>query len=108
MSKPLLRALCWIRRDLRLYDHRPLMEACANATEVALVFVFDTSILGGLENRDDRRVTFIHKSLVELDQRLRKEHDSTLIVLYGDPAVCIPRLARELEADYVFAGRDYE
>lgn len=108
MSKTFGRALCWIRRDLRLDDHRPLTEACASASEVAVVFVFDATILGALKDGDDRRVMFIHKSLVELDERLRRDHGSELIVLHGDPVECIPKLAEELGADAVYAGRDYE
>ncbi len=107
MPKPLRRALCWIRRDLRLRDHRPLAQACAQADEVAVVFVFDTTILDYLEDRDDRRVTFIHQSLTELHQKLQTQ-GSGLIVLHGDPAELVPKLADDLKAEVVFAGRDYD
>lgn len=101
------RALCWLRRDLRLTDHAPLALACQEADEVAVAFVFDSQILGELKDRDDRRVTFIHRSLEELDAKLRRL-GSRLIVLHGDPVVEIPQLAKELGADLVVAGRDYE
>ncbi len=101
------RALCWIRRDLRLNDHRALFEACANHDEVAVVFVFDTVILDALENRSDRRVTFIMQSLLELDQGLRKR-GSSLIVLHGNPVHEIPKLAHELKAEAVLTARDFE
>lgn len=107
MAKPLRRALCWLRRDLRLQDNRPLSEACANADQVAVVFVFDTTILNQLDDPDDRRVTFIHQSLVEIQQQL-KSRDSGLIVLHGDPREQLVQLASDLDADAVFAGRDYE
>lgn len=83
------------------------MEACALSNEVGIVFVFDTAILDELEDKDDRRVTFIHRSLSELDSNL-KNHGSQLIVLHGDPTELIPKLAKEFEAEAVFAGRDYE
>jgi deoxyribodipyrimidine photo-lyase len=102
------RALCWIRRDLRLYDHRPLTTACEEAGEAAIVFVFDTTILDKLEDRDDRRVTFIHSSLREIEERLRREHGAHLIVRYGNPTEEIPRVAAAFGAQAVFAGRDYE
>lgn len=101
------RGLCWLRRDLRLSDHRALFEACANYDEVAVVFVFDTVILDALENRSDRRVTFIMQSLLELDQALRKL-GSSLIVLHGNPVHEIPKLAHELRAEAVFTARDFE
>ena len=107
MAKPLERALLWIRRDLRLHDHAPLAEALARADRVAVVFVFDRNILDALEDRDDRRITFIHRSLQEMDRKLR-EKGSLLLVRVGKPEEEIPKLARELEADAVFAGRDYD
>lgn len=101
------RALCWIRRDLRLTDHRALFEACNEHEEVAVVFVFDTNILDALPNRADRRVTFIVQSLQELDKKL-KDQGSRLIVLHGDPILEIPQLASKLNVDRVITSRDFE
>jgi deoxyribodipyrimidine photo-lyase len=101
------KALCWIRRDLRLHDHYALSEALKNADEVVLVFIFDELILSELHNRHDMRVTMIMDSLKEMEKVLKK-HDSSLMISYGDPTHEIPRLARELNADGVFFNRDYE
>ncbi len=100
-------ALCWIRRDLRLSDHTALAEATQFASQVAVVFVFDTTILRSLSDKDDRRVVFIHRSLQELDAKLRA-HGSRLIVLNGDPTVEIPQLAAQLGVSTVFCARDFE
>ncbi|MCW5940457.1 MAG: deoxyribodipyrimidine photo-lyase [Fimbriimonadaceae bacterium] len=99
------RALCWIRRDLRLDDHTALAEATRHAKSVAVVFVYDTQILARLVDRDDRRVTFIHRSLDDLDGRL-KAQGSRLLTRMGEPAEVIPRLSRELSVDTVFANHD--
>lgn len=99
--------LCWIRRDLRLSDHRALMEACKVAERVTLVFVYDITILNKLRDRDDRRVTFIHNSVQEVDQSLRKK-GSALVTLYGDPRKEIPSLANALSVEAVFCNHDYE
>jgi deoxyribodipyrimidine photo-lyase len=101
------RALCWIRRDLRLSDNRALFEASANFTEIGVVFVFDSMILDALDDQADRRVTFIMESLRELDESLRKQ-GSSLIVLHGDPAVEIPKLALQLNCQAVISARDFE
>ena len=106
-EKPYRRALCWVRRDLRLFDHAALAEATAKAEGVAVAFVFDRNILDALEDRDDRRITFIHRALEEMDARLR-ERGSLLLVRIGKPEEEIPRLAKELDADAVFASRDYD
>ncbi len=107
MPSRVRRALCWIRRDLRLSDHAALAHATSIAEEVAVAFVFDPNILDALEDRDDRRVTFIHRSLQELDRKLH-ERGSALVVRRGDPLSEIPGLARELGADCVVTARDYE
>lgn len=98
--------LCWIRRDLRLHDHAALSAALASG-ETHLVFVFDPYILGPLEDKQDRRVTFIYRSLQEIEASLQKK-GSSLHVVYGKPEEEIPRLARKLEVDSVFTNRDYE
>ncbi len=100
------RAICWIRRDLRLTDHRALTMATEAAEGVAVVFVFDPAILDPLD-RDDSRVNFIHQSLMELEERL-KQRGSGLVVRHGDPIEIIPMLARDLRADAVFTAHDLE
>lgn len=98
------RALVWLRRDLRLKDHSPL--SYASAYDLAVVFIFDKNILGSLPP-EDRRLTFLHQSLQELDSRL-KEKGSSLIVRIGDPRREIAALAQKLGVSIVVAGRDYE
>ncbi|MDQ9171258.1 deoxyribodipyrimidine photo-lyase [Oxalobacteraceae bacterium R-40] len=99
-------SLVWFRRDLRLYDHAALYQALRKSKAVFCVFVFDKAILNGLP-AEDRRVAFIHASLLELDAELRKA-GSALIVLHDDAVSAIPRLASRLGARAVFANRDYE
>ena len=107
MSKPFKRALVWVRRDLRLLDHAPLARATTEAEESVVVFVFDRNILDTLEDRDDRRLTFIMRSLREMDRKLR-EKGSLLLTRIGKPEREIPKLAKEMGAEAVFAGRDYD
>ncbi len=99
-------SLCWIRRDIRLNDHAALALSTSQSTRVAVVFVFDELILKHLP-RSDRRVSFIHRSLQELDGKLRVM-GSKLVVLQGDPVEEIPRLAHKLDVTSVHAARDYE
>jgi len=101
------RSICWLRRDLRICDHAALCAATANSHNVAVAFVFDSRILDRLKNRQDRRVRFILSSLEELDAKLGR-YGSHLIVRHGDPTTEIPKLAVELNAQSVFASRDYE
>lgn len=99
-------ALVWFRRDLRDYDHAALHAALTSAQRVFCCFVFDTTILAGLP-RHDRRVTFIYDSVTALRDAL-KQQGGDLLITHGDPADCIPLLARSLGVQAVFSNRDYE
>ena len=101
------RSIFWLRRDLRLGDNVALSAATSLSREVVLVFVFDTNILDRLKDKNDRRITIIHNSLLDLDQKLRKK-GSALVVLHGDPKKEISRFAKRIKANAVFVNRDYE
>lgn len=101
------RSICWFRRDLRLHDQAALYYALKQSKAVYCVFVFDTSILNELINKQDRRVEFIWHSLCELQKALQ-QHGSTLWVLHAPVESAIPDLARELNVQAVFCNKDYE
>ena len=103
---PVSNSLVWFRRDLRAFDHAALHHALRASRAVHCVFVFDSDILAGLP-RDDRRVRFIHASLVELDGELRRLGGG-LLVRHGPARDIVPALAAELEVDAVYANADYE
>lgn len=106
MSSP-NNALVWLRRDLRLDDHRALEAAVHSGANVQHIFVFDTTILDKLSNKRDRRVEFIHESLLEMQRGLQAV-GATLVVLHGDPAVLIPQFCRDHAIGAVYAARDFE
>jgi len=101
------KALVWFRRDLRDDDHAALSAALGEARQVFCAFVFDSDILDALPERRDRRVDFIHQSLLELDGALRARGGG-LIVRHGGATVEIPALARQLGVAAVYANRDYQ
>ena len=110
MHKEFKKGLVWFRRDLRVHDNAALSDAILRCEEVQCVFVFDRSILDLLP-RQDRRVEFIHGSVVALDEALRglaEKPEAGLIVLHGAAEQALPALAADLQADVVFAARDYE
>jgi deoxyribodipyrimidine photo-lyase len=98
----------WLRRDLRLEDNHALSDAIKSGKPVLPLFIFDTSILDRLEDRDDRRVTFIHQTLTDLDTELR-ERGSGIRVEYGKPLEVWKKLLKEdLKISAVYTNRDYE
>lgn len=101
----------WFRRDLRLFDNTGLEAALKSARETGLqvipLFIYDTRILSKLEDRDDRRVFFIHNALSEM-QRDLKTSGSSLIVEHGDPKEIFQDLCRRFQIRSVYLNHDYE
>lgn len=102
--------LVWLRRDLRLNDSAALAAALSQCRRVACAFIFDRAILDDLSGPGltyDRRVDFIHRSVVALDAALRRR-GAALVVRHANAADAIVELAAELGVDAVFANADYE
>ena len=113
MKKTIASALVWFRRDLRNFDNAALHHALQQAQTVYCAFLFDKDILEPLKDPQmgggsiDRRVAFLHASLVELDAALRAQ-GGALIVRHARAADEISKLAAELGVDAVFVNHDYE
>ncbi len=97
----------WFRRDLRLHDNAGLYHALKSPFPVLPIFIFDTEILAKLEDKTDKRVQFIHQTLLGLQQQL-KVLGSNLIVKYGNPAQIWNELSTNYQINAVFTNHDYE
>jgi deoxyribodipyrimidine photo-lyase len=95
--------LFWFRRDLRLDDNAGLYHALRSDKKVLCVFIFDSRILHQLEDKYDRRVDFIHRSLAILKKQL-EALGSSLLVFCGDPVSVYKKLCPKA----VYANHDYE
>jgi deoxyribodipyrimidine photo-lyase len=101
---------------LRDEDQRGLSRALRFASERGLrvlpIFIFDSDILGRIEDRDDARVSFLHRQVTQLAENRR----GGFWMLKGRPAELWGRiLSGQLKADSqvgrvaaVFANEDYE
>ena len=108
MQKPYPAGLMWFRRDLRASDNAAFYHALTSCGQVHCAFVFDTDILDALP-RADRRVEFIRDSLASLhDSLARLAPGAGLIVVHGSARTELPRLARALRVQAVFANHDDE
>jgi deoxyribodipyrimidine photo-lyase len=99
--------IIWFRRDLRLSDNAALHHALKSDKPVVPIFIFDTSILDQLEDKQDRRVAFIHAALQEMQETLI-EKQSSLEVYYGKPSAVFETLAKKYQIGTVFTNHDYE
>lgn len=100
-------AVCWLRRDLRLFDNAALSHALQSGLPVLVIFVFDPAILKTLPDKNDRRVAFIHRQLQNLNEQLSR-HSSSLLVLHDLPKKAFQKLIFEYPVKEVFANHDYE
>lgn len=96
----------WFRRDLRLEDNTALFHALNSHKNVLPVFIFDQSILSHLE-KDDARVTFIHKQLEKIQLEL-KTSGKSLAVFHGTPEIVFKKIIAENSITAVYTNHDYE
>jgi deoxyribodipyrimidine photo-lyase len=82
-----MKQILWFRRDLRVSDSAILANA---KDEVLPIFIFDKNILDKL-SKDDKRVSFIYKSVLELKEKL-KAINLDLAIFYGTPKEIFEKL----------------
>jgi deoxyribodipyrimidine photo-lyase len=97
-------AILWLRRDLRIHDHPALEAARRSAEQLVPVFCFDDRLLHG-RHASGPRTQFLLECLADLDRSLRAR-GSRLVIRHGDPAVEIPKLARDANATEVHFSTD--
>ena len=104
-------SLFWLRRDLRFEDnvglYHALYDAKQNGHQVLPVFIFDTNILDRLEDKLDRRVDFIHRTLTAMQNTLLAK-GKTLQVVHGNPLEVFDEWIKQYEIISVYTNHDYE
>jgi deoxyribodipyrimidine photo-lyase len=97
-----MKQILWFRRDLRIDDNAILSNALG---EVLPIFIFDKNILNKLD-KNDKRVTFIYKSVLELKEKLQNLN-LDLAIFYDEPINVFKRL-QGLGFDEVLCSVDFD
>lgn len=97
-----MRRILWFRRDLRVEDN-PLL---SQEGIVLPIFIFDPAILEKLP-KNDRRLTFIFRSLLNLKSALRAK-GLDLALFYGRPSDVLRWLLKDDAYHDVCASGDYD
>lgn len=97
----------WFRRDLRLKDNVGLHHALCAGLPVLPVFIYDRNILDRLPDKDDARVTFIHRALTSLNSSLQA-YNSSILIKYSTPLGAFKDILNDYQVSQVFANRDYD
>src|SRR5689334_24051039 len=92
-------AVVWFRRDLRVRDQPTFLEA-AKAERALGLFVLDPALLGP---SGAARRTMLSRCLRALDEHLV----GRLLVVRGDPADVVPRIAAAVDAAQVHVAADF-
>ena len=92
--------LLWFRRDLRLHDLPPLLDAAQADGEVLACYVLDPRLKA---SSGARRLQYLYDSLRELRDGL----DGRLLVTRGRPETRIPALAKQIHATSVHVSADF-
>jgi deoxyribodipyrimidine photo-lyase len=100
-------AVFWFRRDLRLDDNAGLYHALKSKDSVLPIFIFDKNILDKLEDKNDKRVEFIHDAILDLNTKLI-ELNSSIKVFYSTPEKAFKELVKEYDITTVYTNHDYE
>jgi deoxyribodipyrimidine photo-lyase len=108
-------SIFWFRRDLRFQDNVGLYHALYAAKKeghtVLPLFIFDKTILDQLEDKSDRRVDFIHQTLLQMQDRL-VDQGKTLFVQHGKPVDVFKTLIKKFSEKFticsVYTNHDYE
>jgi len=97
----------WFRRDLRLEDNVGLHHALTSGFPVLPVFIFDPDILDRLENKNDRRVDYIHQALSAVDFEL-KNNGGRMNAYFNKVMDVFNMLLDKYDIQAVYCNRDYE
>ena len=95
--------LVWFKRDLRVTDHEPLLEASQRGTVICLYI--DEPILQTADEFCDRDRRFLDQCLAELDEKLR-DLGSGLLRCSGNAREVLARLHHDYPFEAVWSHEE--
>lgn len=99
-------AIAWIRREMREYDNRAILEASKNHDVVIPVYVVDEEYFE-TANPGYPRTKFWRDSLRELREIINSQSEKQLVIRRGKPVEQLKDLVREAEIEEVYRPADY-
>lgn len=95
--------IVWFKRDLRIHDHKPLLQASTQG-KVLLIYVVEPDYWS-LPDHSDRQWQFIRHSLLELDEALQ-EFGQKLIVRVGDIVQTLQNLQETFAIQHLYSHQE--
>lgn len=97
-------SVVWFKRDLRIFDHEPLIQASKNNTPTIPLYIIEPEYWR-LEDVSRRHWHFIHDSLLELRVALA-EIGAPLLVRVGDVISVLENLRQEVGKLQIFSHQE--
>jgi len=96
--------MVWLKRDLRLSDHKPLKAAIEEGLPVLMVYIFEPSLLRS-DHSDDRHWRFVVDSIHDMNQRL-KPYNLSVNMMYGEVIPVFQKIINHYKVQNVFSHQE--
>lgn len=94
-------SVVWLKRDFRLSDHQPMVEAFRAGFPVLLLYCFEPSLIASPQS-DDRHWRFVWESLEDMQIRL-KSRKASVTVFHTEVNEVFEKLLTEFEIQAVYS-----
>jgi deoxyribodipyrimidine photo-lyase len=107
--------IVWFKRDLRLYDHEPLVNAANTVTpkrdgaqgdkgNTLLLYIFEPSVMHHYDS-DIRHWRFVHESLLDINKRL-KTNDLDVLICHNEADFVFEKFYENYDIKTVFSYQE--
>jgi deoxyribodipyrimidine photo-lyase len=96
--------IVWLKRDLRLRDHQPLLKAALDGKRILVLYLFEPELLQD-PHYDLRHWRFVWQSLIDLNNQLA-EYQTQVLIRYQDAGSAFQFIAKTYQISKVFSYQE--
>ena len=96
--------IVWLKRDLRLTDHAPLLHAGLASKNLALIYIFEPMLIDD-PHYDIRHWRFVWQSLEDIKNQL-ENHNGKLNIFFGEALEVFKTLHHDYEINSIFSHEE--
>ena len=96
--------LVWLKRDLRLSDHSPILEASTDKLPIVILYNFDNDLLND-EHYSQRHWRFIWQSLTDMNKKLSL-YGGNITITQGKPLEIFQEIHQKHKINRIFSHEE--
>lgn len=96
--------IVWFKRDLRFQDHTPLHFAQQSKIPLLLVYFFEPSVMANHDS-DVRHWRFVYESLMEMNEKLKK-NQSEIYIFHQEAETVFESLLNHFSVQEIFSSEE--